>query len=518
MKKINTKRTLSLLLVMVLIFGIILSFTAFGDHESGKADASEDDAYVSESNEDETLAPETETQALETETKAPETETQAPETEDKTPSIPDVEGLNVWDAVSLMEDNGFSAEVVFELSNVHKEYTVMSVTLEEGKAEEEEAKVTLHVCGDPSDYNGDINKLPIKIGSIGPLTEEAYLYGTYVNNGMMLAIEEINANGGIGGRQIKFRFEDDESKDYKALKAYKNLSDWGMDILAGPVTSGSTVAVSGSASQDKVFVITPTALLNSRSDISGSVFQLGITDANMGVVAARYIAEKMSDKKIAVICRKMDADSVLARDRFVAEAKKLNLNVVFSMVDVHVNPEIQYKFQMAKFKGADLIVVTSGYQTADAVIWMINDNNYFDDKYYPTVFSTDSLESVLLSTPSHNAYVLDGAMYLSTFELESEDVLTREFVKKYQAKYGEVPTEFAAEGYDCIYAIKKAYEEGGCEAKMTNGELRDALEASFKKITFDGVSGKSMTWNDQGEVIKTCAVRVAKDGKSDLVK
>ena len=90
-------------------------------------------------------------------------------------------------------------------------------------------------CGKKEDGGDDA---VLKIGGVGPLTGEAAIYGNAVKNGAEIAVAEINANGGIGGRQIEFKFEDDVSDAETSVNAYNSLMDWGMNILVGPVTTG----------------------------------------------------------------------------------------------------------------------------------------------------------------------------------------------------------------------------------------------------------------------------------------
>ena len=97
----------------------------------------------------------------------------------------------------------------------------------------------------------------IKIGGIGPTTGGAAIYGEAVKNGAELAVNEINADGGIGGVQIEFNFQDDENDAEKAVNAYNTLKDWGMQALLGTVTSAPCVAVGDVAQGDNMFLLTP---------------------------------------------------------------------------------------------------------------------------------------------------------------------------------------------------------------------------------------------------------------------
>ena len=96
-----------------------------------------------------------------------------------------------------------------------------------------------------------------KIGGIGPMTGAAATYGAAVENGIQLAVDEINAEGGINGTKIEFKMEDDEHDAEKSVNAYNTLKDWGMQMLVGTVTSAPCIAVEAEAANDNMFFLTP---------------------------------------------------------------------------------------------------------------------------------------------------------------------------------------------------------------------------------------------------------------------
>ena len=140
----------------------------------------------------------------------------------------------------------------------------------------------------------------IKIGAIGPVTGAAAVYGQAVKNGAELAVEEINAAGGINGAQVEFKFEDDEHDAEKAVNAYNNLKDWGMQALLGTVTSAPCVAVGEVANQDNMFLLTPsgTAVECVQYD---NAFRVCFSDPMQGLESAKYIGENGLASKVAVI-------------------------------------------------------------------------------------------------------------------------------------------------------------------------------------------------------------------------
>ena len=142
----------------------------------------------------------------------------------------------------------------------------------------------------------------LKIGGIGPLTGSAAVYGTAVANAAQLAVDEVNAAGGVNGVQLELNFQDDECDAEKSVNAYNTLKDWGMQMLVGTTTTAPCIAVAGKTASDNVFQITPSA---SSPDVlssgNGNVFQVCFTDPNQGVASAQYIAENKLATKIGII-------------------------------------------------------------------------------------------------------------------------------------------------------------------------------------------------------------------------
>ena len=154
-------------------------------------------------------------------------------------------------------------------------------------------------CGSKS-KSSDSKSDVFKIGGIGPMTGDAAAYGEAVDNGAKLAVEEINKNGGINGKQVEFKTEDDQADAEKAVNAYNTLKDWGMQILMGTVTSGSCTAVASETDSDHMFQITPSGTAVESVQDHDNVFRLCFSDPEQGTKSAEYIAKnKLATKKAA---------------------------------------------------------------------------------------------------------------------------------------------------------------------------------------------------------------------------
>ena len=118
----------------------------------------------------------------------------------------------------------------------------------------------------------------------------------------------------------------------------------------------------------------------------------------------------------------------------------------------------------------------------------------------------------ILTMEGFDTSLAEGVMLLTPFSADAEDDLTKNFVAKYQAAHGEIPNQFAADGYDAVYILYQALQAANCTADMTAAELCEALVAVMPTITYSGLTGQGLTWNAEGEVSKDPLAVVIKDG------
>ena len=350
----------------------------------------------------------------------------------------------------------------------------------------------------------------IKLGGIGPLTGGAAIYGNATKYGSELAVEEINALGGI---QFEIKWEDDEHDPEKSVNAYNNLKDWGMQMLVGTTTTAPCVAVSAETNADHMFELTPSA---SSTDVIGlddarkdNVFQMCFTDPNQGTASAEYISEKKLGTKIAIIYNNSDAYSTGIYNKFVAEADKLGLEVVSAttFTDDTAN-DFSVQLGEAKSAGADLVFLPIYYTPASLILKQANDMGYD-----PEFFGVDGMDGIL-DLEGFDTSLAEGLMLLTPFSADASDEKTQNFVTKYKEKYGDTPNQFAADAYDCVYAIYEACQKAGVTADMSASDICDKMIETFTSsdFTFDGLTGTGMTWSTTGEVSKAPKGMVIKDG------
>ena len=344
-------------------------------------------------------------------------------------------------------------------------------------------------------------------GGVGPITGDAAIYGKAVMNGCQIAVDEINAAGGINGAQVQFKFEDDVADGETAVNAYNSLMDWGMQVLVGPVTTGSAISVSAKVYEERVFALTPSASSPDVTAGKDNMFQLCFTDPNQGSGSAVYMGANMAGAKVAVIYRNDDAYSQGIRDTFVAEAPNQGIEVVYEgTFTKDTATDFSVQLTAAQSAGADTVFLPIYYQPASVILAQAKAMGYA-----PTFFGVDGMDGIL-TMENFDTSLAEGVMVLTPFSADAQDEKTQSFVAEYKARHGETPNQFAADGYDCVYALKAALESAGCTPDMSAEAICEALVAQFPSMSFDGVTGTGMTWGSNGEVSKLPMAVVIQNG------
>ena len=344
-----------------------------------------------------------------------------------------------------------------------------------------------------------------KIGGTAPLTGAAAIYGNAVKNGAQIAVDEINAEG--GAIQFELKYEDDENDPEKAVSAYNALKDWGIQLSLGSVTTKPCEAISTEHFADRIFALTPSASSTAVTDGKDNVYQMCFADPNQGTASADYIAEKQLGTKIAVIYRNDDVYSSGIYEKFKAQAETKGLEIVSAttFTDASSN-DFSVQLGEAKNAGADLLFLPIYYQPASLILKQASDMGYT-----PTVFGVDGMDGIL-TLEGFDTSLAEGGMLLTPFNADAEDAKTQSFVNKYKEQFGDVPNQFAADAYDCIYAYKAALEAAGATADKTAEELCDLMIQAFPSLTFDGLTGNGVTWDSTGAVSKSPKGMIIENG------
>lgn len=366
-------------------------------------------------------------------------------------------------------------------------------------------------CGGGADTNdasngdsGESTAAAFKIGGTGPLTGDAAIYGNAVKNGAQLAVDEINAEGGV---QFELKMEDDENDPEKAVSAYNALKDWGVQLSLGSVTSKPAEATATENFADRIFALTPSASAPAVTEGKDNVFQMCFSDPNQGTASAEYIADNQMGTKIAIIYKNDDVYSSGIYEKFKAEAETKGLNIV-STTTFTSSSATDFSVQLgeAKAAGADLLFLPIYYQPASLILQQAKSMGYA-----PKFFGVDGMDGIL-TLEGFDTSLAEGVMLLTPFNADAEDEKTQSFVTKYKEQFGDVPNQFAADAYDCVYAYKAAIEASGATPDMSAEELCDLMIQTFPTLTFDGLTGEGVTWDSTGAVSKSPKGMIIENG------
>lgn len=368
------------------------------------------------------------------------------------------------------------------------------------------ALTSLAACGGGSDEEQASNSDTFKIGGIGPTTGDAAAYGTAVQNGAQLAVDEINKAGGINGKQIEFQFEDDQNNSEKSVNAYNTLKDWGMQMLVGTVTSNPCTAVVKETAEDNMFQLTPSATAVESIQYDNA-FRICFSDPSQGTASADYIADNKLATKVAVIYNSSDVYSSGIYQNFAKEAEAKGLEVVAAEAfTADSKTDFSVQLQKAKSSGAELVFLPIYYQEASLILTQADKMGFT-----PKFFGCDGLDG-LLDVEGFDTSLAEGVMLLTPFTADAEDEMTQTFVKAYEEAFDIAPIQFAADAYDCIYAIKAAAEQGEVTPDMSVSDMCEAMKTAMTEITIDGLTGAGITWSADGEPSKEAKAVVISNG------
>lgn len=352
-----------------------------------------------------------------------------------------------------------------------------------------------------------------KIGVIGPMTGDYAQYGTNVYNAAVVAAEEINAAGGINGYQVEILDAgDDQGDPEKAVNAYNDLLDKGMQMLCGTVTSGACIAV-GAEAAESTFLFTPSGSAVDCITAGSNEFRMCFTDPMQGSKSAEYIAEKGLATKVAVLYDSMADYNVGVHDAFVEAAPEFGLEVVADEAYT-TDSNTDYSVQLGKIKesGAELLFLPNYYSDNALILQQAADIDLD-----VIIFGVDGMDGIL-SVENFDTSLAEGVMLLTPFSATAEDEATVNFVTAYKAANNdETPNQFAADAYDVLYAIKAAAEDAGITPDMSNEDISAAMSASMLNIEIEGLTGTAK-WTEDGECDKSPKAVVIKNGVYEMME
>ncbi len=364
-------------------------------------------------------------------------------------------------------------------------------------------------CGSKPDYTA--NNTEYVIGVSGPLTGAAAIYGKAVQNAAQMAVDEINADGGLNGIKFKFVMLDDQHKPDKVAGNYSALLEGGMQLSLGTVTTDPGEEFKNLSVEDNVFFLTPSAS-GDKIPANPNGYQMCFADGNQGKVAAQFVNETLAGQTIGVFYKSDDSYSKGIYDQFTANLDKSVTVVETQFTDANTT---DFATQIDSLKNCTFIFMPIYYTPASIFMTQAKDILAKETVYYGCdgFDGIDSAEGFDITT------IPQKVTMLSHFNSKAEDGAAKTFIDKYVAKYGkDTLNQFGASAYDCVYALlgamKKAID-GGKEIPVTisASELCEILKEQFNGgyTVENAVTGDKITWESNGYVNKSAIQYVIKD-------
>jgi len=357
------------------------------------------------------------------------------------------------------------------------------------------------------------NNTEYVIGVSGPLTGGAAMYGIAVVNSAQIAVDEINANGGLNGVKFKLVSTDDMNDAAKISTNYSSLYEGGMQISLGTVTTTPGLEFKNLSADDNVFFLTPSA---SGDDIPSNAngYQMCFADGNQGKVAADFVNNNYKSQTIGVFYKSDDAYSKGIYDQFKANLDASVKVVETTFTDANAS---DFSTQIDTLKSCGFIFMPIYYTPASLFMTQAKDILAKNAVYYGCD-GFDGIDNI----PGFDINTIPQAVtMLSHFNSKAEDGPAKAFIDKYVEKYGkETLNQFGASAYDCVYAIygamKKAIDEGKeIPVTISASDLCDILTAQFNGgyALENAVTGEKITWEQSGYVAKSAIQYVIKETK-----
>ena len=369
-------------------------------------------------------------------------------------------------------------------------------------------------ASDNSAASGDSGT--ITLGMIGPLTGSVAVYGTHIENGVKLAIEEINAAGGVtlsdGAHQLAVEVKDDQGDSTECVNAMNTLISDGIQLVVGSATSGCTSAITSIANSEGVVMITPSGTADSLTTTMDYVFRTCFRDSFQGELAAQYALDE-GYTKVGVVYCSADTYSAGLRDAFIAACQDKGLDVV-AEESVATMTEVDYTNQFNKMvsAGAELVFTPFYYDVMGPYLVPQARSAGFTG----VLLGGDGVDSTETTIPAGaDLSVYNDVYFVNHYstELATSDV-SKKFVESYEAKYGETPNNFDALAYDAVYVYKAAMEAcGASDAASVQAALADTSAA------YDSTCG-TFSFDETGTPIKNGVLMgySYKDGDAAVTK
>ena len=361
---------------------------------------------------------------------------------------------------------------------------------------------SLMACGS-KDKAGGSDGDTIRLGGVGPLTGGYANYGLSVQHGAELAAKEINAAGGVNGKMLEVQFQDSQGDPESAVAAYGKLMDWGMNVSLGAVLSGETASVVAAAKADDMFIMETTA--DKCIDGNDKAFRVCFYDSYQGTAAADYLKDKALATEVGVFYQSDNDYSAGLYNAFAAQCQKVGVTIKETQTfTTATNTDFSTQVNALVASGVKVVFIPIYAEEASTFLTQAK-GKFGSDVYF---FGADGLDGIL-GKVSQDVTIADNVLMMTPFAADSAEPKVQAFVKAYQEAYNATPDQFAADGYDAVYAVKAAIEAAKGSTSGTD------LAAVMTSLTVEGVTG-TMTWSADGNTNKAASAILYKNGVGTL--
>ena len=372
--------------------------------------------------------------------------------------------------------------------------------------------LSLVACGNKTNDNGGSGDSAdgagtetIKLGVVGPLTGGYANYGLSVQHGAQLAVDEINAAGGVNGKQLELSAQDSQGDPESAVAAYGKLMDWGMNVFLGGVLSGETASVVAAAKADDMFIMETTGSADKCIDGNDKAFRICFYDSYQGTAAADYLKDNALADEVGVFYQSDNDYSAGLYNAFVAECEKTGVTIKETQTfTTATNTDFSTQVNALVNSGVKVVFIPIYAEEASTFLTQAK-GKFAEDVYF---FGADGLDGIL-GKVSQDVTIADNVLMMTPFAADSAAANVQAFVSAYQANYNATPDQFAADAYDAVYVVTAAVEAAG---GSTSGA---ELAAVMTSLTVEGVTG-TMTWNADGNTNKAASAILYKNGVGTL--
>ena len=366
-------------------------------------------------------------------------------------------------------------------------------------------------CGGSGSSDSGSSDGAIKVGVMGPLSGSVAQYGVACRDGALLYFKQVNADGGINGKQIETDVQDEKGDATEAVTVYNKLVEDGVTAIVGDVTSKPTIAVAQKSVADNMPCVTASATTADVISYGDNYFRACVTDPFQGKVMGEF-AKKQGYTKVATIFDSGDDYASGVADAFVEQCKSAGIEVVDEEGYPSASTDFNAQLTAIIAKSPDAILSSNYYQEDGLIVTQARQLGFKG-----AFLGADGWSGIIGGEQDYaSAADLEGCYYCSSFVASNPDESVQKFIEDFKAEYGDAPTNFNALGYDAAAIVaaglKAAEEKGGTPG---SDDYKQAVIDGIAAAKVEGVTG-TISYSGTGDPEKSTLVITFKDGVEEI--